>query len=160
MGPDTTKEEATSSGSYAIKGLNLPKLAEDGSNWVLYQERVENAIIATKGLRRHLHGTVHKPEPLEQRAEKWYKKGSNTPLTDEQVDMYEDTVDSYEQREAQVREYIYGTVDSSTFIQIKGSTAAEVWKKLTAIHATKGDMFQTDLLNKLQTIRYTEGDDM
>ena len=55
MGPATTNEE---SHIMTIKGLNLPKLAEDGSNWTLYQERLENTITATKGLRRHLHGTV------------------------------------------------------------------------------------------------------
>ena len=43
---------------------------------------------------------------------------------------------------------------------IKGSSATEVWKKLVAIHSTRGNMFTTDLLNKLQMIGYTEGDDM
>lgn len=81
-------------------------------------------------------------------------------MTAEEVEKHEDAIDIYEQREAQVREFIYGTIDSSTFIQIKGNNAAEVWKRLVAIHAMKGDMFQTDLLNKLQTIRYIEGEDM
>ena len=45
-------------------------------------------------------------------------------------------------------------------IQIKGSNAAEVWKQLVKIHAQKGDMFQTDLLNKLQTMRYIDGNNM
>src|SRR6202023_4204646 len=60
-----------------------------------------------------------------------------------------------------VREIIYGTVDRSTFIQIKGAaTAAAVWKKLHAIHADKGSLFETDLLTQLQTIRYSDGDSM
>jgi hypothetical protein len=159
MGPATANEENPSSTS--VRGINLPKLAEDGSNWVLYQERLENAITATKGLRRHLQGTARKPEPLETRDDqKVYAKGGTVALTNDQIDAYEEATDIFEQREAQVREFIYGTVDPSTFIQIKGSRAAEVWKKLKMIHATKGDMFQTDLLNKLQTIRYAEGDDM
>lgn len=69
----------------------------------------------------------------------------------------------YEQREAQVREFIYGTIDSLTFMQIKGNSAAEVWRKLVAIHATKDhSMFAASdlLLNELQTIRYIDGDDM
>ena len=83
-----------------------------------------------------------------------------TLLTHEEINNYEEAIDLYEQREAQVREFIYGTVDPNTLIQIKGKSSAEVWKKLVVIHAMKGDMLKTDLLNKLQTIRYTDGDDM
>ena len=158
MGPATTNEE---SHIMTIKGLDLPELAEDGSNWTLYQEQLENAITATKGLRRHLHGTTWKLEELEQCSDKkWYIKGTTTALTNEEIEKHEDAINIYEQQEAQVWEFIYSTVDASTFIQIKGNNAAEVWVKLVAIHSKRGDMFQTDLLNKLQTIRYIEGEDM
>ena len=114
---------------------------------------------ASKGLRQHLLGTAHKLE-LEEKNGKSYKKGSPTPLTEEEIEKHDDAIDLYQQREAQVHEFIYGTVDPSTSMQIEVETAAEVWKNLVAIHTTKGDMFQTDILNKLQTIRHTEGDDM
>ena len=72
MGPTTTNKE---SHVMTIKGLNLPKLAEDGSNWTLYQEWLGNTITATKGLRRHLCGTMQNPEELEQHSDKkWYIK--------------------------------------------------------------------------------------
>ena len=50
MGPVTTNEEISSSN---VKGISLPKLAEDSSNWVLYQEHLENTVTASRGLRRH-----------------------------------------------------------------------------------------------------------
>ena len=126
MGPAMTNEENSSS---LIKGVNFPKLTEDRSNWVLYQERLENAVTAMKGLRHHLQGTTHKLEAIEQRNDgDWYTKGSTQPLTLEEVDKHEEAVDLYKQQEAQVREFIYGTVDPSTFIQIKSSNAAKVWK--------------------------------
>src|ERR1700733_12008570 len=104
MGPDMTNEINSSS---TIKGVSLPKLTEDGSNWITYQERLENAVTATKGLRRHLNGTARKPEPLIQKPDgKWYLKGSDTALTNDQIDAHEDSIDLYEQREAQVREFI------------------------------------------------------
>ena len=100
MGPTTTNKE---SHIMTIKGLNLPKLAEDGSNWTLYQEQLENAITATKGLRRHLRGTAQKPEELEQCSDKkWYIKGTTTALTNEGTKKHEDAINIYEQREAQV----------------------------------------------------------
>ena len=105
MGPATTNEEISTS---TIKVINLPKLVEDGSNWVMYQERVENAIMATKGLRRHLLGTARKPETLEQKEDgKWYKPGSTVAMSEDDRGKHEETVDTYEQREAQVCEFIY-----------------------------------------------------
>ena len=67
MVPAMTNEENSSS---PIKGVNLPKLAEDESNWVLYQERLENAVTAMKGLRCHLQGTTCKLEAIEQRSDR------------------------------------------------------------------------------------------
>ena len=37
---------------------------------------------------------------------------------------------------------------------------AAVWKKMTSIHASKGNMFQTNLLAQLQNTRYIEGNNM
>ena len=60
-----------------------------------------------------------------------------------------------------LHEVIYGTVDRSTFIQIKGEpTAGAVWKKLQSIHADKGSTFEMDLLTQLQTICFSDGDSM
>jgi len=152
MGP----AEISTDFSSTIKVVNLPKLTADGSNWSTYSEQINNAMITVKGLRRHLSGTVRKPEELVERDGKWYKmKGESqeaTPLTDDELDKHEDEIDVYQQHEAQVREIIYGTIDKSNFVHIKGeATAAAIWKKLTAIHADKGSMFQTDLVTKLQT---------
>ncbi|KAG6814622.1 hypothetical protein H0H87_007185, partial [Tephrocybe sp. NHM501043] len=66
-----------------------------------------------------------------------------------------------EQKEAQVWEIIYGSVDQSTFYQVKNKpTAAAVWKKLASIHTNKSAMFETDLLNQLQMSRYVESGDI
>ncbi|KAG5633044.1 hypothetical protein DXG03_008705, partial [Asterophora parasitica] len=108
----------------------LPKLASDGSNWFLYQERVLNALTSKK-LRRHVTGTARKPEDLTESGGDFFKRGSLAPLSDKELEVHEDEVDDWLQRQAQVREIIYGTVDKSTFLQIKNEpTAADVWKKL------------------------------
>ena len=62
MGPAVTNDDQS---TYLIKGITLPRLAKDGSNWVVYQEHLENAVCATKGLQKHLEGTALKLEPLE-----------------------------------------------------------------------------------------------
>ncbi|KAG6837635.1 hypothetical protein C0991_002910, partial [Blastosporella zonata] len=79
------------------------------------------------------------------------------PLTDTEIDTHEDQMENWLQKEAQVCEIIYGTVDQSTFLQIKGeTTAAALWKKLTSIHADKGAMFESDLIGRLQNSRFIE----
>ena len=141
--------------THSIKGITLPKLAKDGSNLVVFQEHLENAVCTTKGLQKHLEDTALKPELLEQRLDgKVYIKDSKTALTKEEA------AKQYNLHEAQVREFIYRTISTSTFIQINGKSSAEVWNKLIAMHTKRGEMFQKDLLNQLQTIWYIKGEDM
>ena len=123
----------------SIKLTQLPKLVSDGENWLTYSERVMNAATA-RGLRRHLVGTALKPSTLIEKNGKFFLDASDTtPLSDDAIDKHETSVDSWEQKEAQVRELIYNTMDNATFLQIKGEkTAAALWKKLTSIHGNKG----------------------
>ncbi|KAG6839662.1 hypothetical protein H0H87_000277, partial [Tephrocybe sp. NHM501043] len=118
--------------------------------------------LTSKKLRRHVMGKAHKPADLMEH-EGFFFMGKNTltPLSDKEIAAYKDEVELWEQKEAQVREIIYRSVDQSTFYQVKNEpTAAAVWKKLASIHANKGAMFETDLLNQLQTSRYVKNGDI
>ncbi|KAG6851606.1 hypothetical protein C0991_007699, partial [Blastosporella zonata] len=69
----------------------------------------------------------------------------------DKVEEYEGRINNWLQKEAQVWEFIYKTVNKSTFLQIKNKlTTAAVWKKLASIHMDKGAMFQTKFLMQLQ----------
>src|ERR1700724_780515 len=109
MGPAEVSTDSAST----IKVTSLPKLAADGSNWSTYQDCVVTAIKA-KGLRRHLSGTTRKPEDLEERNGDFFKPKETTKLTNDELEAHEKVIDDYEQKEAMVREIIYGTVDRST----------------------------------------------
>ncbi|KAG6839092.1 hypothetical protein H0H87_001657, partial [Tephrocybe sp. NHM501043] len=146
MGPETTFDISTSK-------VTVPRLSANGSNWTTYSERILNALTSKK-LRRPADLMEH---------EGFFFMGKNTltPLSDKEIAAYKDEVELWEQKEAQVQEIIYGSVDQSTFYQVKNEpTAAAVWKKLASIHANKGAMFETDLLNQLQTSRYVKNGDI
>jgi len=114
------QQEVSTSDNMTIKVTQLPKLESDGENWLTYYERVLNAATAC-GLRRHLIGTALRPTDLVEKAGKFYLSATATvPLSDDDVDKHETSIDSWEQKEAQVRELIYNTVDNSSFLQIKG----------------------------------------
>ena len=140
--------------------LSLPKLRGDSSNWATYSERILN-YLTSKGFRRHVQGTARKPETLSERNGSYYKSGSLAPLSDEELEKHEDSVDTYDQSQAAVREVIYRTIDKTTFLQVKNEVdAAAMWRKVASIHADRGSLYETNLLTQLQNIRYVEKESM
>ena len=95
MGPANVSTNSAST----IKVVSLPKLTADGSNWTAYQDCIVNAIKA-KGLRRHLSGTTRKPVDLEERDGDYFRPNSLSPLTDDELEVHENEIDTYEQKEA------------------------------------------------------------
>ena len=145
MGPAADGVTDMSSTSTSIQIAMLPKLLSHGSSWPTYQECVLNTL-TSKGLKRHVLDTAHKPEvPVEHNGSFYYQNSMN-PLTEE-LEKDEDEQDSYDQKQAAVQEIIYWTIDMSSFLQVKNEkTATDVWKKLILIHAEKGGMYEPDLV--------------
>ena len=142
------------------QNLSLPILKGDSSNWATYSERILN-YLTSKGFRRHVQGTACKPEVLVERGGSFYKTDSLAPLSDEELEKHEITVDTYDQAQAAVREVIYRTIDKTTFLQVKNEVdAASMWKKVASIHADRGSLYESNLLTQLQNIRYVEKESM
>ena len=118
------------------KGLTIPKLRLDGSNWATYSDRVIN-FITSKGLKRYLLGTMWKPKKLSEVDGQFFLPGKNTLLMEEQIEKHKEEIDNYETKQASVREVIiYRTVDNSTYLQIKNELdVASMWKRVILIHA-------------------------
>ncbi|KAF8224056.1 hypothetical protein L208DRAFT_1225926, partial [Tricholoma matsutake] len=56
---------------------------------------------------------------------------------------------------------IYPTVDKAMFLQVKNKIdATAMWKKVVSIHAVKGSLYKMNLIMRLQTTRYAEGESM
>ena len=143
-----------------LKLLKLPKLKDDGTNWITYRERIINTL-THKGLKRHVNGTARKPAEVEFKDDKAYKKGTASELTPTMLTALEKEQDEYEQKEASVREVIYETIGQSLFLQVKNEeTAAKVWDKLVSIMEKKGDLIQVSIFSKLQTMVCLEDDDV
>ena len=99
MGPDDITDMTSTTNSKLL----LPKLRSDISNWATYSERIQN-YMTSKGYRRHVQGTARKPETLNERNGAFYKSGSIAPLSDDELEKHEETVDQYDQMQAAVRE--------------------------------------------------------
>ncbi|KAK0222060.1 kinase-like domain-containing protein [Armillaria fumosa] len=143
-----------------VKLLNLPRLKDDGTNYILYKEQIPNVATA-KGLRRVLYGTTKRPVEMTELNGDYYLLGNLAPLSNDEVEKQLALQDAYDQKEAQVHEMMYETVSISTFMQIKNEpTAAATWKKLTSIFEEKGISTQENLLNKLQNQHCSDDGDI
>ncbi|KAG6894007.1 hypothetical protein C0995_015334 [Termitomyces sp. Mi166 len=115
MGPDDTYDVLTTK-------LTILKLMADGSNWPTYQEHVTNAVTSKK-LQRHLISTACKLAELVKRDGSFFHNNNSlSPMSDMDIEDHEELMEEWLQKEAQVHEIIYGTVDQSTFHQVKGET--------------------------------------
>ena len=115
MGPGDLSDMSSTNNNQA---LSLPKLRGDSSNWATYSKRILN-YLTSKGYRRHVLNTARKPETLVKRNGSLYKPGSLAPLTDEELEKHKETVDTYNQMQAAVREVIYRTVDKTCKVGIR-----------------------------------------
>ncbi|KAJ6524325.1 hypothetical protein B0H19DRAFT_972187, partial [Mycena capillaripes] len=147
MGPGTDSMSSTSQ----LKITSLPRLKDDGSNWINYRDLAMNTLFA-KGLRRHA---------LVGRDGAFYLPGRLAPLSDDELEEHETKVDEYLQKQAQVREVIYQTVSEATFMRIKNAPTAHLMlQQLAAIFEGKGEMVQIDTLTRLQSLRCPEDGDV
>jgi hypothetical protein len=90
------------SSSSSVKILNLPKLKDDGSNWITYKERILNTL-THKGLRRHVIRAIKKRLVAELRDDgEFYLPKQMNALTDEELEELQQKEDDFLQKEASV----------------------------------------------------------
>ena len=134
MGPTDISDMSSTSSSNQIP--TVPKLEADGSNWSTYSERVIN-YLTSKGLKRHVLGTAHKPVKLVERNGDYYKLNATSPLNDDELEKHEKDQDEYEQKQASVHKVFHRSINKSTYIQVKNKMDAAIWKKIVSIHADR-----------------------
>lgn len=114
--------------------------------------------ITFKGLKRHLNGTSRRPPMPILINSAYFAADRTTLLTDDEVEDMFEAYNIWEQKEATVRHILYSTVSVSVFQEIKNEpSAALVWDKLVSIFESKGELLQSNILTKLQTITCAEG---
>src|SRR5882762_1693146 len=127
MGPAPTTLDimlpATSSALYTI-----PKLAEDGTNWITYKERLLTAIGA-RGLMRYIDGRTKQPLPFKlDPAGKELVKEDGKPATEAEQEAREDKIDEWYQKDAYVKQHIFTMITDRLLLRVKKlPNASEIW---------------------------------
>ncbi|KAI0772862.1 hypothetical protein BD413DRAFT_453297, partial [Trametes elegans] len=125
----------------ALNLFTVPKLAQDGSNWITYKERM-HMVLGTRGLMQHLVGTAHresaKPEP-------GFKPDPLASLSDDdyfaKIEAAETKIDDYEQKEFVTHQQIYRTITDSLLLKVKDlPSASAIWSAVMKEHEGKSEM--------------------
>ncbi|KIJ08517.1 hypothetical protein PAXINDRAFT_18356 [Paxillus involutus ATCC 200175] len=111
--------------------FNIPKLAEDGTNWITYKERMLTAIV----------------DPTTGQA----TKADGTAPTQTEIDERDEKIDEFYQKDSLVKQQIFSTITDRLLLLVqKLDGAAAVWKEVCKIHEGKTELVQIDLRRRLQ----------
>src|SRR6185437_10242899 len=104
----------------------LPKLKDDGSNWVLYQTQLTDYINGQPGFRKHLTGRAKPPKDLTDVEKKDADK----------VDTYEDSMDEYLQKQSAIRNLIHSTLQEKVRIRLMNPdhSVKDMWAELCSLY--------------------------
>src|SRR5258705_9255657 len=159
MGPAPTSLNtmlpSTSSALY-----NIPKVAEDGSNWVTYKERMLTAIGA-RGLMQYVDGWAKQPIPFVLDASQTPLNVAGKPATDTEIEALDDKLDDFYQKDALVKQHIFSTISDRILLHVQNlQSASKIWAEIRKIHEGETELVQVDLHCQLQEMHCKEGGDI
>src|SRR6266852_574098 len=140
--------------------LAIPKLRDDGSNWVDYEPRIHKAMGA-KGLWRHVEGKALEPKHYATDTNGVYVLvDGKTPATNEQVESKEAKIEDFEKKHYLAQHIILSTTSTRLSSKIKNmKTAHEMWNAVKADVTTRSTLYLIDAENQLEGMRLNDSSD-
>ena len=140
--------------TFAASHPTLPKLALDGSNWIVWKTRIQ-ILIGAKKLAHILDDSATpptKPEPL--------ANATNAAA----IAIFEGKLEKYQefaQSDAEVKNFIVSTIPDTLLIKtVNCPTVNSLWKAICAEHEMKTKLFAVEMLRNLQNQHCSETDDI
>src|ERR1700722_16772045 len=153
-GSAMTEEKLTNS-------LSIPKLLDDGSNWVEYRIKAETAMGA-QSLELHVDGTARKPSPYAVDAQGTpVLADGKTEASEDQIEAREKQIEIYNKHQYLAKHMLLTSVSPrlSTLI-MPLATAKEMWDQIKNDATKKSKLCQVDTRRRLQESQCEEADDM
>jgi hypothetical protein len=107
MSPATTMDTTLPSSNSAL--YNIPQLAEDGSNWIMYKQRA-TTVIGARGLMWYLDGCIMKPVPYKTDSSGKTVKPDGSTAMETKIEELEKKIDEYYQKDSLVKQHIFSTI--------------------------------------------------
>jgi gag-polypeptide of LTR copia-type len=128
MGPTEPTQSAT------IKSFVVPKLAQDGSNWVTWKSQTLAVLASSRGVMQHVQGMARVPAPLPDNIMELVLMDE----MEEELEKLEQQWDDYNQREAMIKAQLFTTIPEGLLIKVqKLATAKQVWNAVCAKHESR-----------------------
>lgn len=136
--------------------LRVPKLEVDGTNWVIYKDRLKWAADA-RGYLKHIDGTATTPTAPPAPA----APDAPTAAETARATAYTATNTEWMRGKAIMKQLITSTILDSLFMKVRGKTSAhDIWSALVNDFEKKSRMVSVDLRRRLQDERAGEKDDL
>jgi hypothetical protein len=141
--------------------FNIPQLADDGTNWITYKERMLTAIGA-RGLMRYVDGRAIKPTPFKFNfTTKKQEKADGSEPTMTEVEELDKKINEFYQKDSLVKQQIFSTITDRLLLSVqKLGVSFLIWAEVCAIHEGKTELVQIDLRRRLQEMRCDENGDV
>ncbi|OJA10271.1 hypothetical protein AZE42_11943 [Rhizopogon vesiculosus] len=122
-------DTALPSTNYSL--FNIPQLAEDGTNWITYKERIR----------------AIKPKPFKFNfTTKKQEKDDGTEPTQTEIEDLDKKIDEFYQKDSLVKQQIFSTITDWLLLSIqKLQVSFLIWVEVCAIHEGKTELVQIDL---------------
>ncbi|OJA08694.1 hypothetical protein AZE42_12121 [Rhizopogon vesiculosus] len=130
--------------------FNIPQLAEDGTNWITYKERILT-MIGARGLMRYVDGRAMKPVPYAVDPTKnKTMKPDGTPALETEIEELDKKLNEFLMKDSLVKQHVFSTITDRLLLRVqKLDSASKIWEEIHAIHEGKGDLVQIDLCHRL-----------
>ena len=142
--------EDSGSSSMKVKSHKTPRLATNRSNWITWKQQTLNSLLSSKGVHRHIQGTIRMPPPISS-----YPNGHTLDDDEmEELEKIEKRWDLYNQHEALIKAQILTTVPEATAVEIHSlATRKEIWDALCAKHEKKALTVIVDLQRRMYALK-------
>ena len=145
---------STTTSTHTPFSSTLPKLATDGSNWLVWKSRMQT-FVGVRKLAHHLDSLTippAKPEPLAKEADK-----AAIENHEKETEKY----DEWMQGDIEVKHYIHATIPDSLHIQtINCASSKEIWETICKEHENKTQIFRMEMSRRIYSQRCTEAEDI
>jgi hypothetical protein len=149
MGPD----KLTMSSNSSSKAYAIPKLTQDGSNWVTWKSHTLAVLALTRGVMRCVEGMARAPAPLPTHP----PNHNYLAEEEEMLEKVEKRWDDYHQCEATIKAQVFSTIPDGILVEVqKLKTVKEVWDAVCLKHEGKGLVVNVDLCRQMQELKCEE----
>jgi hypothetical protein len=132
--------------------ISIPKLRDNGSNWVDYESKVRSALGA-KGVIRHIDGTAVEPQPYAKESGHFVSK-PGTKATDEEIEAREKRIDEYTQREHTAKHILLTSVSPRVASIIRSKSSNAMWNEIKKDATNKSEVHRTQVKRRLHELKF------